>query len=138
MLYAIFMSKIYKVPLPFKEKEREENNEKKQTKTFEYLVYNEDFSEKTKIRSNPTKAISLSDYDKEIVTAEVVLSSLASGDMELQESQIPEEENIDETFELLPELLDKLTELEPLMDLEEIDSQANTNDLKTVGFIFES
>ena len=53
--------------------------------------------------------------------------------MKLQERQIPEEENIDETLpELLPELLDKSTELEPLMDLEEIDSQANINGLKTL------
>ena len=88
---------------------------------------------KTEISSNPTDAVSTSDYDKEIVTAELVLISLASGGMELQERQIPEEENIDETLpELLLELLDKSTELEPLMDLEEIDSQANINGLKTL------
>ena len=38
--------------------------------------------------------------------------------------------------ELLVELLDKSIVLEPLMDLEEIDSQANTYDRKTVGEIF--
>ena len=101
------------------------------------MVYNEDFSNKTKIGSNPTKAVSLSDYDKEIVTALLVLSSLVSGDMKLQVRQIPEEKNIDETLDLLPELLYKLTEIEPLMDLEEIDSLAKTNELKTVGNILE-
>ena len=101
------------------------------------MAFNEDFSDKTEISSNPTKTVSLSDYDKEIVTAELVLSSLVSEDMEPQVRQIPEEKNINETLELLPELLDELTELEPLMDLDEIDSQDNTYDFKTVGFIFE-
>ena len=58
---------------------------------------------------------------------------MASVDMEIQERQILVEENIDETLERLPKLLDKLTEPEPLMDLEEIDSQFDTNDLKTFG-----
>ena len=53
--------------------------------------------------------------------------------MGLQVRRMSEEENIDEKLELLHELLDKSTELKPLMDLEEIDSQANTNDLKTIG-----
>ena len=75
-------------------------------------------------------------YGKEIVAAELVLSSLASGDMVLQKRHIPEEENIEETFKLLPELLEKSTELGLLTDLDEIDSQANTNDLKTVSAIF--
>ena len=66
-----------------------------------------------------------------------MLRSLVSVDMEFQEKHIPEAKNIDDTLELLPELLDKSTELEPLMDLEEIDSHANTNDLNTVGYIFE-
>ena len=57
--------------------------------------------------------------------------------MELQERQIPEEENIDYTLELLPELLDKSTELEPLVELEEVDSQANTNDHKILREVFE-
>ena len=52
--------------------------------------------EKTEISSNPTNAFSTS--NKKIVTAELVLSSLASGSMELQERHIPEEENIDETL----------------------------------------
>ena len=56
--------------------------------------------------------------------------------MEPQERQIPEQENIDVTLELLPELLDKSTELEPLVDLEEIDSQVSTYDLKTVEYVF--
>ena len=57
--------------------------------------------------------------------------------MELQERQIPEEENIDYTLELLPELLEKSTELEPLVELEEVDSQANTNDHKILREVFE-
>ena len=127
VLHAIILSKIYKVPLPFKEKEREENKEHIREKAFEYSVDDEDLSEKTEISSNPT--VSTSDYDKEIVIAELVLRSLTSGDMVLQGRQILEEENIDETLE--HELPDKSTELEPLMDLEEIDSQANTSDLMT-------
>ena len=94
--------------------------------------------EKTEISSNTTNAVSSSDYDKKIVTAELVLSSLATGDMDFQENQIPEEENIDETLELLPELPDKSTDLEPLVDLEEIDVQANTNDHKTLVEILKS
>ena len=58
--------------------------------------------------------------------------------MELQENQIPEEENIDYTLELLPELLDKSTELEPKMDWEEIDIQAYTNVLNHKKAFFES
>ena len=57
--------------------------------------------------------------------------------MELKRDWYQKKKNIDETYELLLELLDKSTELEPVVDLEEIDSQANINDLKTVGEIFE-
>ena len=135
--HAIILSKICKVPFLFKEEERDEIKEHVIENTFEYSVDNDNLSEKTEISSNPTNAVSTSDYVKEVVTAELVLSSLVPGYMELQERKIPEEENIDETLELLPELLDKSTELEALMDLERIDSQANTNDLKTLGEIFE-
>ena len=90
VLHAIIPSKIYKVPLPFKGKENEENKEQIREKAFEYSVYNEDFTEKTEISSNPTNAVSTSGYDEEIVTAELVLNSLPSGDMELQERQIPD------------------------------------------------
>ena len=134
VLYAIILYKIYKVPIPFKGKEEYKEQIRE---AFEYSLDNEDLSKKRDISSNPTDAVSSSDYDKEIVTAELVLSSLASGGMELQDRQIPEEENIGETLELLPELLGKSTKLEPLMDLGEIDSQANTNGLKTVREFFE-
>ena len=65
-------------------KERKENKEQIREKAFEYSVYNEDFSEKTEISSKSTDAVSTPDYDEEIVTAELVLNSLPSGDMELQ------------------------------------------------------
>ena len=67
-----------------------------------------------------------------------MLRSLASVDMEFQEKHIPEAKNIDDTLELLPDLLDKSTELEPLMDLEEIDSHANTNDLNKLETFLNS
>lgn len=102
---------------------------------FEYSV--QDVLEKTAIRSNPTNAVSKSDNDIEIVTAEKVLSSLALGDLELQEKQITEEENIDETLERLPEFLDKSTGLVLPRELEDIDRQTNAYDLKTLGDIFD-
>ena len=136
--HAIILSKICKVPSPFKEEDRDEIKEHIIENTFEYSVDIEDLSEKTEISSNPTNAVSTSDYVKEVVTAELMLSSLVPGYMELQERKIPKEENIDETLELLPELLDKSTQLEPLIDLEEIDCRANTNDLRTLGDFFKS
>ena len=114
-------------------KKEKKIRKRSETKLLKIRLLLRNLSKKTEISSNPTKAVSLSDCDKEIVTAELVLSSLAQGDMGLHVRRIPEEENVDETLELLHELLDKSTELEPLMDLEEIDSQANTNDLKTIG-----
>ena len=67
-------------------KEREENIKKIGETAFECSIYNEDFSENTEISSNPINAVSTYDYDKEIhiVTAELVLSSLTSGNMALQ------------------------------------------------------
>ena len=70
VLYAIILSKIYNVLLPFKEKERDENKEHVREKAFEYSFDNEDLSEKTEISSNTTNADSTSDYNKEIITAE--------------------------------------------------------------------
>ena len=100
-------------------------------------------SEKTEISLNPTNAVSTFDYDEEIVTAEFVLNSLPSGDMELQESHIPEDENIDETLELLPELLDKSYELniktsdgfgrDRQLYTNRRDRQLYTNNFKTAG-----
>ena len=136
VLYTIILYTIYKFTPPFKVNEREKRN-RSEKKAFGYALDNEDLPEKKEISSNPTDAVSTFDYDKEMVTAELVLSSLTSWDMKLQERQIPQEENIDKTLELLSELLDKSTELEPLMDLEEVDSQANTNNLKTLREFFE-
>ena len=63
VLHAIILSKIYKVPFPFKEKEREENKEKIRDKLLKIRLILRNLSEKTEISSNPTNAVSLSDYD---------------------------------------------------------------------------
>ena len=65
--YASILSKIYKILLPFNEKQREENKEQIREKAFEHSVDNEDLSEKTETSSNTTNAVSTSCYDKEIV-----------------------------------------------------------------------
>ena len=99
----------------------------------EYSV--EEVVEQTAIRSILHNVASKPDEVAESVTAESVISSLASGDMALCEEQSTEEENIDDKLELLPEVLDTLIATGAEMETGEADIQ-KTADLKILEEIF--
>ena len=182
VLYAIILSKIYGVPLPFKEKGNVRGDETMEdvqdyTETgeavidtseekdtgleqatrkhmLEYAVEDvleqatigsekhmlqysvENVLEQTDIGSNSNAEVSGSDSVAESAEAESVIRNITSGDMEVYEKQLIEGENVDESLELLPELLDRLMESEAEIDNPEQDNQA-TADLDTIEKPFD-
>ena len=96
---------------------------------LEYSV--ENVLEQTDIGSNSNTEVSGSDRVAESAEAESVIRNITSGDMEVYEKQLIEGSNVDESLELLPELLDRLMESETEIDNQEQDNQAIA-DLDTI------
>ena len=174
VLYAIILSKIYRVPLPFKENndargdapiEQISDNHESQDKdtsveqpttkhVLEYSVEEvvehtdisgsqnpvleysvEDVLEQTLLRSESNSDMSRSDSGANSLSAENIIRNITAGDMEIYEEQLIEEENIDESLELLPEMLDKLTEAGTEY-VEKIDNQTGA-DLNIIGELYD-
>ena len=79
--------------------------------------------------------MSRSDSGANSLSAESIIRNITAGDMEIYEEQLIEEENIDESLELLPEMLDKLTEAGTEY-VEKIDNQTGA-DLNIIGELYD-